>query len=133
MEGIELFRFGVYKVEPVRYYSYTSCVVDRIIDLDRHDEAAEEFWKELVEKAQEKLGNKKNLNDNKCAFEVVYEGHTFFIGVYDQKFSIGLGLQSFSFAGNRVLELIPGSEYSSYGERHVGTCALWECNRKKNV
>jgi hypothetical protein len=68
---------------------------------------------------------KKNLNDNKCAFEVVYAGHTFFVGVYDQRFSVGLGLQSFSFAGNRVLELIPGSEYSSYGERQIGSCALW--------
>lgn len=126
MERTEIFRFGAFKVEPIRYYSYTSCVVDRIIDLDRHDEEAEEFWKELVEKAQKKLGSKKNLNDNKCAFEVVYAGHTFFVGVYDQKFSIGLGLQSFSFAGNRVLELIPNSEYSSYGERQVGSCATWK-------
>lgn len=125
MERTELFGLGAHKVEPVRYYSYTSCVVDRIIDLDRHDEEAEEFWKELIEKAQKKLGSKKNLNDNKCAFEVVYAGHTFFVGVYDQRFSVGLGLQSFSFAGNRVLELIPGSEYSSYGERQIGTCALW--------
>ena len=77
------------------------------------------------------LGSKKNLNDNKCAFEVIYAGHTFFVGVYDQKFSIGLGLQSFSHAGNCVLELTPGSEYSKYGERHVGTCALWEHNRTK--
>ena len=55
----------------------------------------------------------------------MYAGHTFFVGVYDQKFSIGLGLQSFSHAGNCVLELTPGSEYSKYGERKVGTCALW--------
>lgn len=132
MERPTLFSLGAYKVEPIRYYSYTSCVVDRIIDLDRHDEEAEEFWKELIEKAQKKLGNKKNLNDNKCAFEVVYCGHTFFVGVYDSKFSIGLGLQSFSFAGNCVLELTPGSEYSKYGERHVGTCASWERKRKED-
>jgi hypothetical protein len=123
MERTSLFSLGAYNVEPIRYYSYTSSVVDRIIELDRHDEEAEEFWKELIEKAQKKLESTKYLDDNKCAFEVVYAGHTFFVGVYDQKFSIGLGLRSFSHAGNCVLELIPGSKYSEYGERRVGTCA----------
>lgn len=129
---VDLFIWGdASRIAPVRYYSYTSRVVDCIVELDRDCEEAKEFWTDLLKKAQNKIENKKNLNDNKCAFEVVYAGHTFFVGVYDRKFSIGLGLQSFSFAGNCVLELTPGSEYSKYGERHVGTCASWERNRTK--
>lgn len=123
MTTISLFQFGAEYIEPIRYYSYTSIVTDRIVDLDVNNEEAEDLWNELIEKAQKKLNKKEHLKDNKCAFEVVYMGHTFFIGVYDSKFSIGLGLISFRNAGNRVLELIPNSKYSEYGERRVGIAA----------
>lgn len=112
METISLFQFGAEYLELIRYYSYTSIVTDRIVELDVNDEEAEDLWNELIEKAQKKLNKKEHLRDNKCAFEIVYNGHTFFIGVYDSKLSIGLGLRSFSHAGNRVLELIPNSKYS---------------------
>lgn len=123
MTTISLFQFGAEYLEPIRYYSYTSIITDRIVELDVNDEEAEDLWNELIKKAQEKLNKKEHLRDNKCAFEVVYMGHTFFIGVYDSKFSIGLGLISFRHAGNRVLELIPNSTYSEYGERRVGIAA----------
>lgn len=123
MTTISLFQFGAEYIEPIRYYSYTSIVTDRIVELDVNDEEAEDLWNELIEKAQKKLNKKEHLKDNKCAFEVVYMGHIFFIGVYDSKFSIGLGLRSFSHAGNQVLELIPNSKYSEYGERYAGTAA----------
>ena len=128
MTTISLFQFGAEYLEPIRYYSYTSIVTDTIVELKRNDEEAKDLWNGIIKKAQEKLGEKASLNDNKCAFEIIYNGHLFFVGVYDDRFSIGLGVQSFKRAGNRVLELIPNSTYSEYGERHAGTAAY----RKKH-
>lgn len=132
MTTISLFQFGAEYLEPIRYYSYTSIVTDTIVELQRNDEEAEDLWDELIEKAQKKLNRKEHLRDNKCAFEVVYNGHTFFVGMYDDRFYIGLGLKSHRCDQNRVLELIPNSNYSEYGERYVGTAAYKriDCTRQ---
>jgi hypothetical protein len=85
--------------KPVKFYPYTSSVTDRIITNEPHDsdyrayeDPLRHVWISICERA--KTADIKWYNDNKTVIELENEnGQKLFIGCYDHRISIGLGVR----------------------------------------
>uniref|UniRef100_A0A6M3JDA8 Uncharacterized protein n=1 Tax=viral metagenome TaxID=1070528 RepID=A0A6M3JDA8_9ZZZZ len=80
------------KITPVKFHSYTSCVLEKIFESEFSPET-EKFRRELIDlfndsEIKSGFGNKIQ-NDNKIVFECEIQGHRIFYGFYDSSFSIG--------------------------------------------
>jgi hypothetical protein len=79
---------------PVAFYPYTSCVMDRIFVIRDYSEIPEikKLRQELIDFFQACKINARI--DNKIAFELDVEGKRIFYGFYDWTFSIGFSVRS---------------------------------------
>lgn len=87
----------------VEFYSYPTCVINRIVEFDNgfHDDSPDnvedvkDFFEELLKVAEKKVG--KNLMDNKIAMKIIHTptNTTFYIGYKDWNWSLGLSLNPY--------------------------------------
>lgn len=98
---------------PVAFYSYPTCVCDRITEyedfpdskprFDRGDDDVKEFFEDCLKYAEEKLG--RQLMDNKIAMKVVVPdtGQYFFVGYKDNIYTIGLTLNPYMTGNSKII------------------------------
>lgn len=89
---------NVDELTPIRLYGYTTTIWDRVNEYDdfehRGDITAKEAYMKLIERCENSIG--KHLNDNKVAIECqTPDGRTFYIGQYDNKYSVGTKVHQF--------------------------------------
>ena len=84
-----------YDLVPIKFYPYTSTVVNRIYQhtfTSNKDDEIASFRRWLINRFKE-VGIKCEI-DNKIVFECEIEGKKIFYGFYDFTFSVGFGVRS---------------------------------------
>lgn len=85
-----------YDVTPVDFWGYTSCVMNRILEVSyTHGDEISDFRDYLLAKFQD-AGIPAHM-DNKIVFECVRDGRKFYIGFYDNSMSLGFDICSDSY------------------------------------
>ena len=108
----------------LRYFSYTSVVTERLATycedgIGREEEGSVEvqmLFEDACKKASESSDDRRDWMDNKCAFEILIKGRILYVGYYDGKYSLGLGISGIG--GNRVYDFITRT-WLTYGENNA--------------
>ena len=105
------FTFDPNSMVVTAFYSYPTCVVDRIaeysedlFDKPRGDNNIKELFEDCLKYTEEKLA-KNHLMDNKIAMKVVIPetGQFFYIGYKDNIYTIGLTLNPYMTGTKKIV------------------------------
>lgn len=106
------FSFDPKSMVVTSFYSYPTCVVDRIAEFEEYvdepvrrkaDKDIKEFFEDCLKYAEEKLG--RHLMDNKIAMKVVIPetGQFFYVGYKDNIYTIGITLNPYMTGTKKII------------------------------